>query len=51
VQSHAFEHYPGAVAGVLVRADVDQEHWLRAGVAPVLNVLVRGGYIREKNRS
>jgi hypothetical protein len=27
---------------VLVRADVDQEHWLSAGVAPVLNVLVRG---------
>ena len=27
---------------MLVRADVDQEHWLSAGVAPVLNVLVRG---------
>ena len=33
---------PDAVAGVLVRADVDQEHWLTAGVAPVVNVLVRG---------
>ena len=33
---------PDAVAGALVRADVDQEHWLTAGVAPVVNVLVRG---------
>lgn len=33
---------PDSVAGVLVRADVDQEHWLTAGVAPVVNVLVRG---------
>lgn len=33
---------PDAVAGVLVRADVDPDHWLSAGVAPVLNVLVRG---------
>ena len=41
-QTHALENYPDAVAGVLVRADVDQEHWLSAGVAPVLNVLVRG---------
>jgi len=38
----ALDDYPDAVAGVLVRADVDQEHWLSAGVAPVLNVLVRG---------
>jgi hypothetical protein len=41
-QVHALENYPDPVAGVLVRADVDQEHWLSAGVAPVLNVLVRG---------
>lgn len=41
-QIHAMENYPDPVAGVLVRADVDQEHWLSAGVAPVLNVLVRG---------
>lgn len=41
-QIHALENYPDPVAGVLVRADVDQEHWLSAGVAPVLNVLVRG---------
>ena len=33
---------PDSVAGVLVRADVDPDHWLSAGVAPVLNVLVRG---------
>lgn len=33
---------PDSVAGVLVRADVDGEHWLGAGVAPTLNVLVRG---------
>ncbi len=41
-QIHALENYPDPVAGVLVRADVDQEHWLSAGVAPVVNVLVRG---------
>jgi len=41
-QTHALENYPDPVAGVLVRADVDQEHWLSAGVAPILNVLVRG---------
>lgn len=41
-QIHALDNFPDAVAGVLVRADVDQEHWLSAGVAPVLNVLVRG---------
>jgi hypothetical protein len=34
---------PDSVAGVLVRADVDGEHWLGAGVASTLNVLVRGG--------
>ena len=33
---------PDSVAGVLVRADVDPDHWLGAGVASTLNVLVRG---------
>ncbi len=33
---------PDSVAGVLVKADVDDEHWLGAGVAPTLNVLIRG---------
>lgn len=33
---------PDSVAGVLIRAEVDPEHWLAAGVAPTLNVLVRG---------
>jgi hypothetical protein len=33
---------PDSVAGVLVKADVDGEHWLGAGVAPALNVLIRG---------
>lgn len=33
---------PDSVAGVLVRADVDPDHWLGAGVASPLNVLVRG---------
>ncbi len=41
----ALEADPDAVAGVLARADVDPEHWLAAGVAPVLNVLVRGSDI------
>jgi len=41
-QTVALEDDPDAVAGVLVRADVHEEHWLSAGVAPVLNVLVRG---------
>lgn len=41
-QITALEDDPDAVAGVLVRADVHPEHWLSAGVAPVLNVLVRG---------
>ena len=36
------EGAPDPVAGVLVRADVDPEHWLAAGVASELNVLVRG---------
>lgn len=38
----ALEDSPYPVAGVLVRADVHPEHWLSAGVAPVLNVLARG---------
>ncbi|MCH8071963.1 MAG: peptidase [Proteobacteria bacterium] len=33
---------PDSVAGVLVKADVDPDHWLGAGVASTLNVLVRG---------
>jgi hypothetical protein len=33
---------PDSVAGVLLKADVDPDHWLAAGVAPELNVLVRG---------
>ncbi|MDP6993404.1 MAG: peptidase M14, partial [Woeseiaceae bacterium] len=33
---------PDSVAGVLIRADVNPDHWLGAGVAPTLNVLVRG---------
>ncbi|MDX2419341.1 MAG: M14 family metallopeptidase [Xanthomonadales bacterium] len=33
---------PDSVAGVLVKANVDPDHWLGAGVAPTLNVLVRG---------
>ena len=33
---------PDSVAGVLVRANVDPDHWLGAGVASRLNVLVRG---------
>ena len=41
----ALEDDPYAVAGVMARADVHPEHWLGAGVAPVLNVLVRGSDI------
>ncbi len=33
---------PDSVAGVLVRADVNPDHWLGAGVASTLNVLIRG---------
>ncbi|MEZ5490634.1 MAG: M14 family metallopeptidase [Gammaproteobacteria bacterium] len=44
-QTVALEDDPDPVAGVLVRADVHREHWLSAGVAPVLNVLVRGSDI------
>ncbi|MDX1405143.1 MAG: M14 family metallopeptidase [Woeseiaceae bacterium] len=39
------EETPDSVAGVLVRADVDGEHWLGAGVASTLNVLIRGADI------
>ena len=33
------------MAGVLVRAAVDSEHWLAAGVADQVNVLLRGDRI------
>ncbi len=33
---------PDSVAGVLAQANVDPDHWLGAGVASSLNVLVRG---------
>ena len=33
---------PDSVAGVLVRAEVDADHWLAAGIADSVNVLVRG---------
>ena len=36
---------PDSVAGVLVKSNVDPDHWLGAGVAPTLNVLVRGADI------
>ena len=36
---------PDSVAGVLVKARVDNEHWLGAGVAGQLNVLARGSDI------
>lgn len=36
---------PDSVAGVLARSDVDPDHWLGAGVASSLNVLVRGSDI------
>ena len=36
---------PDSVAGVLVKSNVDPDHWLGAGVAPTLNVLVRGSDI------
>ncbi len=32
---------PDSLAGVLIRADVDSEHWLAAGVTSSLNVLAR----------
>jgi hypothetical protein len=36
---------PDASAGVLVKATVDSDHWLAAGVARELHVLARGGDI------
>ena len=36
---------PDSVAGALVRAVVDSDHWLAAGVADTVNVLVRGDRI------
>jgi hypothetical protein len=36
---------PAAIAGALARAEVDTEHWLAAGVAPSVNVLVQGADI------
>ena len=36
---------PDSIGGVLVQADVDPDHWLGAGVASSLNVLVRGSDI------
>ncbi len=41
----AKESSPDSLGGVLVRADVDPDHWLGAGVASTLNVLVRGSDI------
>ncbi|MFK8052564.1 MAG: peptidase, partial [Woeseiaceae bacterium] len=39
------EQSPDYVPGVLVKATVDPDHWLGAGVASTLNVLVRGNDI------
>ena len=39
------ERGPDSVAGVLARAEIDPEHWLSAGVAPSVNVLVQGSDI------
>jgi hypothetical protein len=36
---------PDSVGGVLVKSNVDPDHWLGAGVATSLNVLVRGSDI------
>jgi hypothetical protein len=33
---------PDSVAGILARANVDPDHWLGAGVADTVNVLIRG---------
>jgi len=38
---------PTSTSGVLVQALVDREHWLSAGVADSVNVLVRGDTILE----
>ncbi|MBS3744002.1 MAG: peptidase M14, partial [Wenzhouxiangellaceae bacterium] len=36
---------PDSIAGVLARAEVDPDHWLAAGVAESVNVLIRGDRI------
>ncbi|QTN19363.1 zinc carboxypeptidase [Brevundimonas sp. AJA228-03] len=36
---------PDSVAGALLRAEVDPEHWLSVGMASSVNVLVQGGDI------
>ncbi|MEM9302378.1 MAG: M14 family zinc carboxypeptidase [Pseudomonadota bacterium] len=36
---------PDSVSGVLVKAELDPEHWLSAGAASTLNVLIRGDRI------
>ncbi len=36
---------PDGVSGTLLRADVDTEHWLGVGVAPQVNLLLRGSRI------
>jgi hypothetical protein len=36
---------PAAIAGALALAQVDTEHWLSAGLAPTVNVLVQGADI------
>jgi hypothetical protein len=36
---------PDGVAGVLARANVDQETWVTAGVAPVLHLMLDGNLI------
>ncbi len=36
---------PDVVPGVMLRANVDKEHWLTAGVADTLNILYRGSDI------
>ena len=43
--SRPTDETPDGVAGVLVRAAVDSEHWLAAGVADQVNVLLRGDRI------
>lgn len=39
------ERPPAGVPGVLVKAEVNRDHWLSAGVAESLNVLVRGNRV------
>ena len=39
------EDSPDSVGGVLLRATVDPDHWLAAGVSPELHVLARGSDI------